>query len=145
MSKTTPEPKEFHPESKDIYSVYSRNASRFFDEVEKSLPQYHHSITNLQHAFINAWKNATESTISAQREFATKVGTQSVPSAFAKIVNDVSEEMIKAQSIQNQAALAEIEATQQSINSFQENSKSFNWFNQSAMQGWISAFTPARN
>jgi SMC interacting uncharacterized protein involved in chromosome segregation len=145
MSKSTPEPKGFQTESKDIYSVYSHNAERFFDEVEKSIPQFHQSITNLQRACISAWKNATESAISIQHEFAVKAGTQNVPTAMTKVIDNVSEEMIKAQSVQNKAALAAIDATQQSINTFHENSKSFNWLNQSAMQNWISAFTPARN
>lgn len=146
MSKSTPEPKEFKIDSKDIYSVYSRNADRFFGEMEKSIPQYHQSITNLQNACITAWKNATESAISIQREFATKVGTNTnVAPSMAKIVNDVSEEMFNAQSVQNKAVLATIEATQQSINTFYENTKSFNWLNQDALQNWISACTPTRN
>lgn len=146
MSKPTSETKESKMDSKDIYSIYNRNMDRFFDEVEKSIPQYHQSITNLQNAYITAWKNVVESTFSIQRELATKVGTNTnVSPSMAKIVNDVSEEMFNAQSVQNKAVLATIEATQQSINTFYENTKSFNWLNQDALQNWISACTPTRN
>jgi SMC interacting uncharacterized protein involved in chromosome segregation len=146
MSKTISEPKEFQTESKDIYSVYNHNAGRFFDEVEKTIPQYHQSITNLQRAYTTAWKNATESAISIQREFATKAGTNmNVPQAMAKIVNDASEEMINAQVVQTKAVLAAIDATHQSINTFNDTTKSFAGLARSALNQWISACIPTRN
>jgi SMC interacting uncharacterized protein involved in chromosome segregation len=146
MSKSTPESKEFHTESKEIHSIYKHNADRFFDEVEKTIPQYHQSITNLQRAYATAWKNITESVISTQREFATKAGMNtSVPAAMVKIVNDTTEELIKAHAVQNKVVLAAIDATQQSITTFNENAKMFSGLNQGIMQYWIQACTPARN
>lgn len=146
MSKSTPEPKEFHTESKEIHSVCKQNADRFFDEVEKSIPQYHQSITNLQRSYVAAWQKATESAISMNREFATKAGINtSVPAAMVKIVNDTTEEIIKAQAVQNKVVLAAIDATQQAINTFNENAKMFTGLNQGVLQYWIQACTPARN
>lgn len=146
MSKSTQEPKEFHTESKEIHSVYKHNADRFFDEVEKTITPYHQSITNLQRAYTAAWKNITESSISIQREFATKAGMNtSVPAAMVKIVNDMTEELIKAQAVQNKVMLAAIDSTEQNINTFNENAKMFSGLNQGIMQYWIQACTPARN
>jgi SMC interacting uncharacterized protein involved in chromosome segregation len=146
MSKSTSEHKEFHTESKEIHSVYKQNAGRFFDEVEKSIPQYHQSITNLQRAYTTAWKHVIESAISIQREFANKAGINtSVPAAMVKIVNDTTEEIIKAQAVENKIVLAAIDATQQNINTFNENAKAFTGLNQSVLQYWISACTPTRN
>jgi SMC interacting uncharacterized protein involved in chromosome segregation len=145
MSKTH-EPKEFNIESKEIHSVYKHSADRFFDEVEKSIPQYHQSIINLQRSYIAAWKKAVESAISINQEFATKSGMSTgVTSAMAKIVNDTTEEIIKAQAVQNKAVLAAIDATQQSINTFNENAKLFTGLDQGIMQYWIQACTPTRN
>jgi len=146
MSKSTSEPKEFHAESKEIHAVYKHNADRFFDEVEKSIPQYHQSITNLQRAYVATWQKATESAISINHEFATKAGINtSVPAAMAKIVNDTTEEIIKAQAIQNRVMLAAIDATQQAVDTFNENAKMFTGLNQGVLQYWIQACTPARN
>lgn len=146
MSKTVQEPKEFHTESKDVYALYKYNADKFFDEVEKSIPQYHQSITNLQRSYAVAWKNTVESAISIQREFATKSGTNiNVPQSVAKMMNDASEELIKTHAVQNKAFLAAIDATHQGVNTFNDNAKSFTGLVQSAMQQWISAFAPARN
>lgn len=139
MSKTQ-EPKEFQTAPKDFYALCNHNAERFFAEVEKTVPQYHQAITGLQHAYTTAWKNVTESAIAMQREFATKAGTNtSIPPAMAKMVNDVSEEMIKAHAVQNKAVLAAIDATQQSVNTFYESGKSFTGLTQNALQNWISA------
>jgi SMC interacting uncharacterized protein involved in chromosome segregation len=146
MSKSTSEPKEFHAESKEIHAVYKHNADRFFDEVEKSIPQYHQSITNLQRSYVAAWQKAIESAISINHEFATKAGINtSVPAAMAKMVNDTTEEFIKAQAVQNRVMLAAIDATQQAVNTFNENAKMFTGLNQGVLQYWIQACTPARN
>jgi SMC interacting uncharacterized protein involved in chromosome segregation len=144
MSKT-PEPKEFNTESKEIHSVYKHSADRFFDEVEKSIPQFHQSITSLQRSYIATWKKAVESTITMTQEFATKCGmSTSVTSAFAKMVNNTTEEIIKAQALQNKAILTAIDATQQSINTFNENTKLFTGLDQGIMQYWITACTPTK-
>jgi len=146
MSKTAPEPKEFHAESKEIHAVYKQNVDRFFDEVGKSIPQYHQSIENLQRSYVTAWQKAIESAISINREFTTKAGINtSVPAAMAKVVNDTAEEIIKAQAVQNKVVLAAIDATQQAINSFNENAKLFTGLNQGVLQYWIQACTPTRN
>lgn len=146
MSKTPQEPKEFNTESKEIQSAYKHSADRFFDEVEKSIPQYHQSITNLQRSYIAAWKKATESAISMNQEFATKCGISTgVTSAMTKIVNGTTEEIIKAQALQNKAMLTAIDAIQQSINTFNENAKLFTGLDQGIMQYWIQACTPTRN
>ena len=146
MSKTIHEPKEFQIESKDVYVTFKHNMDKFFDEIENSILQQQQSITNLQRSCTTAWKNIIESSISVQREFVNKSGTNvNVPPAVAKVINDASEEMIKAQAVQNKTLMAAIDATQQGINAFNENAKSFTGLLQSAMQQWISACVPKRN
>jgi len=145
MSKTH-ESKDFNTESKEIHAVYKHTADRFFEEVEKSIPQYQQSITNLQRAYTAAWQKVVDSTISIQREFATKSGINtSVPASMVKIVNDAAEEIIKAHAVQNKVVLAAIDTTQQGINTFNENAKAFTGLNQSVIQYWIHACTPTRN
>jgi SMC interacting uncharacterized protein involved in chromosome segregation len=145
MSKTGQESKEFNSEPREIHSTYRHGADRFFDEVEKSIPQFHQSVTNLQRSYIAAWRKATESVLSINQEFATKCGmSTSVTSAFAKMVNNTTEEIIKAQALQNKAILTAIDATQQSINTFNENTKLFTGLDQGIMQYWITACTPTK-
>jgi hypothetical protein len=139
MSKTA-------QETKEIYATYKQNVEKFFDDIEKSAPQYLQSITNLQQEYTSAWKNAIESAISLQQEFATKAGINTnVPAAVIKAVNDVTEEVIKARSVQNKVILAAIDATKQNIKTFNENAKAFAGLNENLFQFWISACTPTRN
>lgn len=146
MSKTPQEPKEFRTESKEIHTVCKHNADRFFDEVDKSIPQYHQSITNLQRSYIAAWKKAVESAIFMNQEFTSKLGMSTgTTSSITKMINDTTEEIIKTQAVQNKAILAAIDATQQSINTFNENAKLFIGLDQGMMQYWIQACTPTRN
>jgi len=134
------------PEAKEIFVVYKQNVDKFFDDVEKALPQYLQSITNLQQEYIEAWKNAFNSAISIQQEYATKSGLNTnVPAAYIKLINDGTEEIIKARSVQNKIALASIDVARQNIKSFNDNAKAFADLNQNMLQSWISAWTPSRN
>jgi len=139
VSKTT-------PETKEIFVVYKQNIDKFFDDVEKTLPQYLQSITNLQQEYTEAWKNAFDSAVSLQQEYATKSGLNTnVPSAYIKMVNDATEEIIKARSVQNKIALATIDVARQNLKSFNDSTKAFSELNQNMLQSWISAWTPTRN
>jgi len=134
------------PEAKEIFVVYKQNVDKFFDDVEKSLPQYLQSITNLQQEYTEAWKNAFDSAVSLQQEYATKSGLNTnVPSAYIKMVNDATEEIIKARSVQNKIALATIDVARQNLKSFNDSTKAFSELNQNMLQSWISAWTPTRN
>ena len=140
MSKTIAQ------ESKEIYTVYKQNIDKYFDEVEKAAPQYLQSITNLQQEYLASWKNAIESAISLQQEFANKAGINTnVPSAVLKLINDTTEELIKARTVQNKIVLAAIDTTRQNVKTFNDNAKAFAELNEKLLQSWISACTPTRN
>lgn len=139
MSKTT-------QETKEIFAVYKQNVDRYFSEIERTAPQYLQSITNLQQEYTAAWKNAIESVISLQQEFATKAGINTnVPEIVVKLVNDTTEELIKAKTVQSKLVLAAIDAVQQNVKTFNDNAKAFVTLNENIMQSWISACTPTRN
>lgn len=140
MSKTTAQ------ESKEIYTVFKQNIDKYFDEVEKTTPQYLQSITNLQQEYTAAWKNAIESVISLQQEFVTKAGINTnIPAVVVKLINDTTEEMIKARTVQNKVVLAAIDTTKQNVKTFNDNAKAFAELNENILQSWISACTPTRN
>ena len=133
-------------ETKEFFAVYKQNIDKYFNEVEKSLPLYLQSITNLQQTYTAAWKNTIESSISLQQELANKVGINTnVSPAFIKMVNDAAEEWIKIKAIQNKTVLATIDGIQQYIKMFNDNAKIFTELSESILQSWISACTPTRN
>lgn len=127
---------------KDAFSVYQQNVDRFFTSIKQSVPQYHQSITNVQQEYLQAFENMVDSSITLHKEFAKKSGiAANIPEAALKAIRDTTEEFVKTASIQNQVALATIDATQQNIKTFNDNAKSFADLNKNIMQSWFSAFT----
>jgi len=131
---------------KDIYGVYQQNVDRLFDGIKQQVPRYHQSVTNVQQEYLQAVENIFNSSVALQKEFAKKAGiTTNVPDAALKVVRDTTEELVKASSIQNQIALATIDAAQQNIKTFNDNAKAFADLNKNILQSWISAFTNRNN
>ncbi len=132
--------------AKDIYAVYQQNVDKFLSSVKQSVPRYHQSVTNAQQEYVEACENVANSCITLQKEFAIKAGiTTNVPEAALKVIRDTTEEVVKATSIQNQIALAAIDAAQQNIKTFNDNAKSFADLNKSILQSLISAFATRYN
>ena len=132
--------------SKDVFSVYQENVDKMFSGIKQSVPQYHQSVTNVQQEYLQAFENVVDSTITLQKEYAKKAGiATNIPEATLKVIRDTTEEFAKAASIQNQVALATIDATQQNIKTFNDNAKSFADLNRNILQSWISAFTTKNN
>jgi len=131
---------------KDAFSIYQENVDKVFTSIKQSVPQYHQSITNVQQEYLQAYENMVDSSITLQKEFAKKSGiAANIPETTLKVMRDTTEEFVKAASIQNQIALATIDATQQNIKTFNDNAKSFADLNKNIMQSWISAFTTRNN
>ena len=132
--------------SKDVFSVYQENVDKLFNGIKQSVPQYHQSITNVQQEYLQAYENIVDSTITLQKEYVKKAGiAANIPETTLKVIHDTTEEFVKATSIQNQVALATIDATQQNIKTFNDNAKSFADLNRNILQSWISAFTTKNN
>jgi len=131
---------------KDIFSVYQQNVDKFFNGIRTSVPQYHQAITNVQQEFIQAYENIADSAVTLQKEYAKKAGIASnIPEATIKVIQDTTEEVVKATSIQNQVTLATIDAAQQNIKTFNDNANSFAELNRNILQSWISVFTTKTN
>ena len=98
--------------SKDIFSAYQENTDKLFNGIKHSVPQYHQSITNVQQEYLQALENVIDSTITLQKEYVKKAGiATNMPEATLKVICDVTEEFVRAGSLQNQIALATIDAT----------------------------------
>jgi len=131
---------------KDAFSVYQQNVDKLFTSIKQSVPQYHQSITNVQQEYLQAYENIVDSSIALQKECAKKSGiAANIPETALKAIRDTTEEFVKAASIQNQIALATIDATQQNIKTFNDNAKSFAELNKNIMQSWITSFTTRNN
>jgi hypothetical protein len=118
----------------------------FFAGVEKSIPNYHQSITNLQQEWLQTCENTIKSMISVQQEFVNKAGINAaVPETILMAIRNTNEEILKVYSIQTQVTLATIDASRENIKTFNDNAKFFADMSKNVAQYWISVFTPARN
>jgi len=132
--------------TKDVYGVSQQNVDKYFVGIKQQVPRYHQSVTNVQQEYLDACENIINSSITLQKEFARKAGiTTNVPEAALRAIRDTTEEIVKASTIQNQIALATIDATQQNIKTFNDNAKAFADLNKNILQSWISAFTQRNN
>jgi len=135
-----------HSNPKDIFSVYQQNVDKFFSGIRTSVPQYHQAITNIQQEFIQAYENIADSAVTLQKEYVKKAGIASnIPETTIKVIQDTTEEVVKATSIQNQVTLATIDAAQQNIKTFNDNANSFAELNRNILQSWISVFATKNN
>jgi len=141
MSDTAPSTSQ-----KDIFGVYQQNVDKYFTGIKQSVPRYHQSVTNVQQEYLDAVENVINSTISLQKDFASKSGiTTNVPSAALKVIRDTTEEIVKAYDVQNKVTLAAIDSAQQNIKTFNENAKAFADLNKNIIQSWISTFAQKSN
>lgn len=127
--------------TKDAFSIYQQSVDKMFSGIKQFIPQYHQSITNVQQEYMQAFESMVNSSITLQKEFAKKSGfTTQVPEATIKAIRETTDDFIKAASIQNQLALTTVDAAQQNIRTFNENTKSFVDLNKNIMQSWLSTF-----
>ena len=128
--------------SKDIFSKCQENSNKMFDSVRKSVPQYHQSTTNVQQEFLQSFENMVGLFITIQKEFVQKIGIASnTPVPMLHVIDNVSEEFVKATSTQKQITLTTIDAIQGSIQILNDNVTSFTDLNKKILQYWISMFT----
>ncbi|MGQ0772469.1 MAG: hypothetical protein ACT4NT_06845 [Nitrososphaerota archaeon] len=131
---------------KDIFALCQQNVDEFFTGVEKSIPNYHQSITNLQQEWLQTCENTIKSMISIQQEFANKSGANTaVPEVILTEIRNTNEEIFKAYSVQTQVTLAAIDASRENIKTFNDNAKFFADMGRNVAQYWISVFTPTKN
>ena len=128
--------------SENIFSACQENVDILINGIRRSVPHYHQSITNVQQEYLHAYENLFDTSIALQKEFAKKSGISvSIPNAALKIIRNTTEEFVKASSIQNQITLATIDATQQNIKTFNDNTEFFAELNKNIFQSWIFMFT----
>jgi len=128
-------------EAKDIFSVCKKNVDKFFQEIEKTTPQYQQSIANLQQDYIDAWKNVISSAIALEKEYATKTGMHvNVPDATLQTVRDITEQAMKAYTSQNKILQDTTEVTKQAFSTFNQNTKSLASLNRNIMGFMMSVF-----
>jgi len=136
MSKTT------SPNSKDIFDVCRVSFEKVRGHVEKVTPQYLQSFSNLQQEYFGAWTNFVNSALATQQQYANKMGINSnINEPITRVVQDSTDEIIKAFDVQNKIVQTALDATKQNLRTINENATAFAELNRNIVNSWLSAWT----
>jgi hypothetical protein len=126
-------------QANDIFSMYQKSIDAFFAGIEKSIPNYHQSITNLQQEWMQTCENTITSMISLQRELVDKAGINvAIPESMLKAIQHTNEEILIAYSTQTTLVLGAINATKENIKMFNDNASFFVDMNKNIAKYWAS-------
>lgn len=129
--------------SSDFYGMWRGYMDNMFTYIEKTVPQYHQSVTNLFQEYIESWKNISCTVIDIQKEFANKIGiSATLPVVSQKIGNEIEQESKTVIDVQNNIAIASINATKESLHTLNANSNEFATLNKNIVQSWPSLIQP---
>lgn len=133
--------KERKHEPKDIYEEGRQSVKKYFKKIQKSTSSYLQSVTNLQQELIALRNNTLNSAISLQEEFAKSVGMkEALPEGSTKIMTFFEEQVMKANSLQDQIILTTLDMVRKNIKTFNENEKTFEEINARIIQSYTSLF-----
>ncbi|MGI9567274.1 MAG: hypothetical protein ACR2LL_09720 [Nitrosopumilus sp.] len=132
--------------TKDVFGMYQENINNVFATINKEVPKFHQSVTDLQQQYMQICENTTKTTLSLQREVATKTGiNMSIPDAVLATIRNTNEEITKAYSLYSQMVQTSIDTAKQNIKTFNDNAKSFADLNRNIVQSWMNTFAQTTN
>ncbi|MCE9652637.1 MAG: hypothetical protein K8Q89_06235 [Nitrosarchaeum sp.] len=140
MSKQITETKE------DVYGVYKQNVEKYFESVEKTMPQYFQLLSSMHEECLHGCKNVINSAISLRQEFAKKSGTHTDISETAKnSLVDINKQLIRVNSTHSQIMQTTNDTIKQNMKTWNENASAFTDLNRNIMNTWLSAFTQEKS
>ena len=133
-------------DTKDVFGMYEQNVNSSFATINREIPKYHQSITDLQQQCIQTCENTMKSVISIQKEIVNKAGINAnIPDVALNAIRETNDGINKVYSVQNQIVQTALDATKQNIKTLNDNTKAFTDLNKNIIQSWISVFTPRNN
>ena len=90
-------------DTKDVFGIYEQNIISSFATINREVPKYHQSITDLQHQCIQTCENTMKSVLSVQKEIVNKAGINAnIPEVALNTIRDTNDGINKVYSVQNQ-------------------------------------------
>jgi hypothetical protein len=128
-------------QSKDNFSSIEKFFSRYFMDIEQSVPRFQHEFFNLQNEYYKAWKNIIQTNILLQKEFANKTKLFNLPEHGQKIIESMNEEFSRARSVQDSISISIIETIKKNIKMWNNNATVFSEYNKKVLQFWLYIYT----
>ena len=142
MSTQSQASKSTQTHASNVYSIYTQNVQKYFENISKITPQYFQSITQFQEECKKTCEKTINAAVSVQQEFATKLGISTeIPNDARIAIVDTNKQIVQASTLGNQLTKTTIDATVQNIRTFGENINAFVELNRSIIQSWVNPFT----
>ena len=142
MNTQTQASKSTQTPASDVYSLYTQNVQKYFENISKNTPLYLQNITHLQEECIKTCEKTINASVSMQQEFAKKSGISTeIPDSARTAIVDTNKQIVQASIINNQFAQTTIDSTVQNIRTFGDNVNAFVELNKNIIQSWITPFT----
>ena len=142
MSTQSQASKSTQTPANNVYSMYTQNVQKYFENISKITPQYFQSITQLQEECMKTCEKTINAAVSVQQEFAKKSGISTeIPNDARTAIVDTNKQIVQASTLGNQLTKTTIDATVQNIKTFNDNVNAFVDLNKSIIQSWIIPFT----
>jgi len=142
MSTQSQASKSTQTPANNVYSMYTQNVQKYFENISKITPQYFQSITQLQEECMKACQKTINASISVQQEFAKKSGLSTeIPDSARTAIVDTNKQIVQASTVGNQLTKTTIDATVQNIQTFSDNINAYVELNRSIIQSWVNPLT----
>ena len=142
MSTQSQASKSTQTRASNVYSLYTQNVQKYFENISKISPQYFQSISQLQEECMKACQKTINAAVSVQQEFAKKSGISTeIPDSARTAIVDTNKQIVQASTVSKQLAKTTIDATVQNIKTFNDNVNAFVDLNKNIIQSWVNPFT----
>lgn len=142
MSTQTQASKSTQTQASNVYSMYTQNVQKYFENISKITPQYFQSVTELQEECMKTCEKTINASVSIQQEFAKKSGISTeIPDDARTAIVDTNKQIVQANTLGTQLTKTTIDATVQNVRTFGDNINAFVELNKNIIQSWINPFT----
>jgi hypothetical protein len=136
-----------------IFDVANENFTKLVNEAAKVQPQYAQAISNLQQEYIEAVKNAIQTTTSVEKQFANSnpsnfnnvvvSDTAAAPyiEGFVKQSNDFTNNVIRIADINNQLTINALNALRENVKNSSRTVEATAEFNSNLAKAWTATYS----
>jgi hypothetical protein len=134
-----------------LFDVANENFTKLVNQSAKVQPEYAQAISNLQQEYIEASRNAIQTTTSVQKQFANSnsglnnvvVSDTATPyiQGLIKQSNDFTNNIVRMTDINNQVAINVLNALRENVKNYSRTVEATAEFNSNLAKTWTSSYS----
>lgn len=130
----------------NFFSLWKESTDAYYSGLERIIPQYIQSITNLYQEYSKTWNTSIDSLIDVEQSISSKTGMKlELPNSTIKTVKDANHEVQKLIDFQNKVTINAIDSSCRGLKACHNNIASFANLNREVMESMIPNFSNVRS